>query len=452
MRSLDSIAELQPDERELLEAAGFPDVAHLASANPEALFDELVRANALLRIVPANPDRQRVGLWIELANGRRPAAVPVEEADAPPGPAKKRAAKKVAAKKATKKAVRKTAAKKTARKGAKVADPGESAPELEFSDCDAASAPHPGEGGPDLPGDGGTVAEPVSGSEANEAVDVTDAATELEGQVNFEADPDVQDMLQRSPLALPLPARLLAERGIAPAAIAEAPLLNRAQGDIEVRVTTGASRQRTRSAPSTPRVRHGGLVHVADSRREIRKGIDLTRIRQIDSPPAIAVPEVPALPEGSRIQVLRTAREETNRGKDPRSRRYVRGVLHDRGVMVAFGSLFALLLLLVIPLSVVSAVLLLLSDLKPDEFGWVSKWVLVFPALLPVLGILYLTVSTRVKCRVCGQKVLVPRHCLKHVKAHHVPGLGYIAPLAAHVLFFRWFNCTFCGTAIRTKE
>jgi hypothetical protein len=33
-----------------------------------------------------------------------------------------------------------------------------------------------------------------------------------------------------------------------------------------------------------------------------------------------------------------------------------------------------------------------------------------------------------------------------------VPGLGHILPLAAHVLVFRWFRCTFCGTSVRTKE
>jgi hypothetical protein len=46
----------------------------------------------------------------------------------------------------------------------------------------------------------------------------------------------------------------------------------------------------------------------------------------------------------------------------------------------------------------------------------------------------------------------VPKHCLKNKKAHHLPMLGYIGALALHVMTFKWFNCTFCGTSIRIKK
>ncbi|MGE9269717.1 MAG: hypothetical protein ACQKBU_02855, partial [Verrucomicrobiales bacterium] len=99
-----------------------------------------------------------------------------------------------------------------------------------------------------------------------------------------------------------------------------------------------------------------------------------------------------------------------------------------------------------------SAPLLIMSEQKPEPFGWVPHWIIAFPIAVPVAGLFALIVSTRVKCRICGQKVLLPRNCRKNVKAHYVKGLGYVLPLAVHTLFFRWFNCTFCGTSVRIKE
>jgi hypothetical protein len=46
----------------------------------------------------------------------------------------------------------------------------------------------------------------------------------------------------------------------------------------------------------------------------------------------------------------------------------------------------------------------------------------------------------------------VPKHCLKNRKAHHLPLLGHIGAVALHVMVFKWFNCTFCGTSIRIKK
>jgi hypothetical protein len=30
--------------------------------------------------------------------------------------------------------------------------------------------------------------------------------------------------------------------------------------------------------------------------------------------------------------------------------------------------------------------------------------------------------------------------------------IGYIFPLCVHIILFRWFRCTHCGTPIRLKE
>jgi hypothetical protein len=88
----------------------------------------------------------------------------------------------------------------------------------------------------------------------------------------------------------------------------------------------------------------------------------------------------------------------------------------------------------------------------PADFAWVPHWIIVFPISLLVLGILYALVGSRAKCRVCAQRMYVPKQCLKNKKAHHLPLFGYIGAVAMHVIAFRWFNCTFCGTSIRIKK
>ena len=55
-------------------------------------------------------------------------------------------------------------------------------------------------------------------------------------------------------------------------------------------------------------------------------------------------------------------------------------------------------------------------------------------------------------CLICWQKLFIHRSHLKNAKAHHLPVLGYILPLCFHLLVFRWFRCTHCGTPVRLKE
>lgn len=273
--------------------------------------------------------------------------------------------------------------------------------------------------------------------------------------VNYEADPDVQDMLDRAPVAIPIPNRLLAEKGIKPTEIEIAPVLNRAQSDLELRVTASVHKKKRSSAPGTPRGKSGGVVQVADFVPGSKMGIDTSRIRSIEDTkeegPVAPLERAPR-DEDDRLTLLRTARESTNRGRSPESEFYIRGVLHDRPYKVWLGCLVVVIFQLLVPLALVAAPLLILSDSLPESFSWVPNWFLAFPIALPVFGLLYLMMAMNVKCRVCGQKVLVPRHCRKNKKAHHVPGLGFILPLAVHTLVYRWFNCTFCGTSVRIKE
>jgi hypothetical protein len=74
------------------------------------------------------------------------------------------------------------------------------------------------------------------------------------------------------------------------------------------------------------------------------------------------------------------------------------------------------------------------------------------PIALPILGLFYAVLANNSSCRVCCQKLFIPKPHLKNSRAHHVKVLGYILPLCAHIILFRWFRCTHCGTPIRLKE
>jgi len=274
--------------------------------------------------------------------------------------------------------------------------------------------------------------------------------------VNYEGNPEVLEMLAIAPVAIPLPAKILVGGKLTVSDIPPAILLNRHAGDLEVRIS-----DRERPQKSVPAVGEGrgrapvpsGNVMVADAPTS-RLDIDVSRVRSISEmgEGAKKLPVSRTSETDDRLTLLRTPREKTNRGKDPQSRRYIRGVLHTHPVGIAVGAAVTLLVMSVIPVAIVSGILLLLSDIYPANFPWVSKWILAFPLSLPVLGLIYLIWGMPGRCRICGQRLFFPRNCLKNAKAHHIFGLGYIIPLCIHIMLFRWFRCTYCATPIRLKK
>ena len=424
MSDLLTIDGIGSDEVELLEATGWTDLSAVAKANVDVLVREMAAANDMLKIVPRVPERRKVERWVASA------ARLVD-----PG------------------AAQKPAPARGGRSKAKAFEPGDSgtpAPAAKRRRRDAKA-------GQAETSDGLSPVPPVE--EALPAVEETAAAAPVAelpsvpaDPVNFEENPDVMEMLAVAPVAVPLPARTLAGQGIAPTEIAIAPVLNRAFGDLEVRVAvekgeTEGDSPDTVLIPEAPAVNRRAMatasVHIGDLGG--RRKFDASRLRTIeevqgDAPPVRASSSKAGM-EDDRIALLRAPRPETNKGRKPGSPFFIRGVLHDQPLKVWFGGLFLVLLQLCIPLAVVAAPLLILL-----------KWVIAFPIAVPLLGVLYALVSTRAKCRVCAQRIYVPKHCLKNKKAHHLPLLGYIGAVALHVMTFKWFNCTFCGTSIRIKK
>lgn len=274
---------------------------------------------------------------------------------------------------------------------------------------------------------------------------VNDPAFEVPLPVNHEILPEVAAMLESAPFAIPLPARLLLDQELAVSDIPQAMLLTRYSGDLQVKVEERIPAPKPGRAATT-----SNHLRIADT-SATRKEIDTSRIKTFET---MGVPA--ARPSASnrndRVALIRAPLTETNRGRNPKSRRYIRGVLHSHPVSIEFGALVTLILSIMLPIGIISALLLLLSVEMPERFHWVPKWILVFPLSLPVFGIAYLIWGLQGKCRICTQKLFVPKICLKNSKAHHIRGLGHVIPVSIHILLFKWFRCPYCGTPVRLKK
>lgn len=267
--------------------------------------------------------------------------------------------------------------------------------------------------------------------------------------VNHEETPQVAAMLAHAPFAIPLPARYLVEQQLAVGDIPAAILLNRYSGDLEVKIDDRVPAPKHGARP----VLSSNNIRMAEP-NGTRLEIDVSRIKSTDTLAGAPVrtPGAATVNNDERVALIRGPRVETNKGRSPQSRFYIRGVLHSHPVSLSFGALLSLILAIMLPVGIISAGLLLLSQEVPKHFGWVPQWLLAFPASLPVLGVAWLVWGMHGSCRICGQKLFVPRMCLKNSKAHHIRGFGHIIPTCLHILLFKWFRCTYCGTPVRLKK
>ncbi|HEY8961934.1 MAG TPA: DUF4332 domain-containing protein, partial [Luteolibacter sp.] len=224
--------------------------------------------------------------------------------------------------------------------------------------------------------------------------------------VNYEHNPEVAEMLRDAPFALPLPAKLLVEKKLGVCDVPPAILLTRVVGDLEIRVAPtevtepapvivppepeakGLPSQRSSPLAAPGKAESAKIETVlAEIRRaepvSARRAIDVTRVKSVSDVATVRLNKGPAAvssgdPE-DRVALIRAPRPETNAGKDPESRRYIRGVMHSHPYRLTAAAAVTLLLTLTLPLAIVSAGLLLASDLWPDLLPWVPKGLLAFP-------------------------------------------------------------------------
>lgn len=284
---------------------------------------------------------------------------------------------------------------------------------------------------------------------ARERVGVTEDQVDVVAAVavDYEKNPKVISMLNASPLAIPLPPQLLKEQGLAVPEITPGLLLNRYVGDLDVRVEKRIPQIRAEAHPAA-------YIQTSDRALQSKLDIDVSRIKSVQDigPRHPRNPHAVSNGESDRVALIRAPLPGTNEGVAPESRRFVRGVLHNHPVKIYAGAFLTLLLMALAPVAVSASLLLLLSREKPQSYAWVPEWWLVFPLALPVIFLAWLIWASGGNCRICGQKLFVHRTHLKNAKAHYVAGLGYVLPLCVHIILFRWFRCSHCGTPVRLKK
>ena len=253
-------------------------------------------------------------------------------------------------------------------------------------------------------------------------------------------------MLSRAPCAIPLPGRIMMEKGMAVGDVTAGLLLNRYSGELEVRVDDSPGP----ASVLSPRRPSGNLetIEMKAGRRHFESSAASQMARSLGN--GNRIPR--SSDKDDRVSLIRAPREQTNQGKDPLSRSFIRGVLHIFPWRLRTGAVFSLLLVVNLPAANLAAFLLLLSREFPQALPWVPKWFLVFPAALPLVGLGWILWAYPGKCRICLQRLFVYNRAHKHVSAHHIPGIGRLVPLCLHLLAYSWFRCPSCGTPVRLKE
>lgn len=176
-------------------------------------------------------------------------------------------------------------------------------------------------------------------------------------------------------------------------------------------------------------------------------GIDFSKVQSIVEVNEGAERRVQPL-ERKEANKMTSVSQDLNKGVNPHSRRFVRGVLHFMPERIVGGALLALLAPVVILAGLIS-IILSVTPLIAEEYKLYAVGGFI---LSPFLGVVIFMFAAQGKCQVCGQSQFVPKQTRKNREAHHIPGLGHIIPTALHVLLFKWFRCIYCATSIRVKE
>ena len=136
-------------------------------------------------------------------------------------------------------------------------------------------------------------------------------------------------------------------------------------------------------------------------------------------------------------------------GSGSRGERRSRGVSHPDAGKVRLAAIVTVLtvflsFLAMLGLLVCGGMMLFFETLFHSS---ITLLLLVFPFCL----ILYLLLATKVRCRICGQKLFVGKKCQKHDRAVSSI-LGYGFAMARDAVVFSSFRCMYCGTKTRLKD
>lgn len=236
-------------------------------------------------------------------------------------------------------------------------------------------------------------------------------------------------------LAIPVPGKRLAQQGIK---ASDVPVMATLSSGTSPKRKTAVSKPEVKSKPtSIPRVEAASenLPVAAPSAPLISKKNPLALPEE--------KPGIAPLESSKKNDVRVTASSDLNEGKKLHSRSFIRGVLHPQIGRMRISAILTILMFIMMPVSVASAVMIMLTK----NLIWV-----IAPASFIIILFFYGTVAGSAKCRICGQPVFNTKNCRKHVKAHRIWGFGYILPTSLHMILFHWFRCTYCGTSVRLKK
>lgn len=253
--------------------------------------------------------------------------------------------------------------------------------------------------------------------------------------VNFEEDPEVISILKKSPEASFLDPALIKKHELAVSDITEGVLLTECSGDVEMQVAAVEIEDLEDLEEDLEEER------IAVKKRT-RGELEVSRIRSFEEADSDDH-HVKPLDRGERPAL--SVSDNLNKGVSKDSRRYIKGVLHPTPGGVKLAALVTVIVQITFFASLISLPMMIASKA-------VIPWAIGFSVSFLLFGLCYLMLSLRARCRVCGQRQFAPKQCLKHRKAHRVPLLGYIFPTALHAMFFQWFYCIYCGTAVRLKK
>lgn len=145
-----------------------------------------------------------------------------------------------------------------------------------------------------------------------------------------------------------------------------------------------------------------------------------------------------------KFRVLEAVKQE-----EPQGERRNRGMSHPEAYRVRFAATVTVLGLLA---SLATGMFLLWAMVRAQFYGdtfhpSIALLLIVFPVAL----FFYLAVGAKVRCRLCGQRLFVPRHCRKHVSAAKSI-FGPTFAVARNAMLFGSYRCMLCGTKTRLKD
>ncbi|MGJ8678585.1 MAG: hypothetical protein ACSHX0_13810 [Akkermansiaceae bacterium] len=249
--------------------------------------------------------------------------------------------------------------------------------------------------------------------------------------VNLEEQQAIIDCLKRAPQAELLNMKLVKDAKLSVSDIAEGILLSNCDEEQYVQTKDGRT----------------SLKNILRKNRKVSKQ-NIGSFRDFDSLLSDNHPVAP-LSKGAH-SAINASSDGLNRNVPPSSRRFIKGVLHANPERLRRSAIVLILLQFAVATNIFGIPYFIIAASSTDTIRIDIILSLIFFVFLAFMA--YLIWGSQGSCRVCGQKQFIPKHCIKHKKAHHTKLFGYMLPTAIQLIVFKWFYCIFCGTAIRLKK